>query len=65
MIGSDEVVLALEPAFSDEGREKEVKLEKLDESHELQKKIKNNEFTLDVFIALKRELNAHGPGKKP
>ena len=55
--------MAPEPAFSDEGREQVVKQEELDESHETQKKINNGEFSYDIFVALKKELNAHGPGK--
>ena len=37
-------------AFSDEGRE----LDELDELHQTQQNIKNNEFTYDIFVSLKK-----------
>ena len=46
-------------ASSDEGRD----LDELDESHQTQKNIRNNEFTYNIFVSIKKELKAYGGTK--
>ena len=60
---SGKVITAHTPASDIKSRVQKVKEEELEKSLDIQKKIREGEFSYDIFVAIKKQLKAHGPGK--
>ena len=59
---SGKVIKAQTPAPDIQSWVQEIK-EELEKSLDIQKKIREGEFSYDIFVAIKKQLKAHGPGR--